>query len=57
MDRYRFDDAYEKVFEYDAGAKGYVFIGSYIAFDINTKMSEAEQTQIVEDELDNNNNI
>ena len=49
MDRYRFDDAYGNLYEYDEDARGYVFIGSYLAFGINKNMSESEQIRIVEE--------
>lgn len=48
MEKYRFDDAYQKVYEYDESAKCYVNIGSYFAFGIDAGMSESEKTQIVE---------
>ena len=50
MEKYRFDDAYEKVYEYDEAAQAYVFCGSYLAYGINSKMSEEEQLRIVEND-------
>ena len=47
-DRYRFDDAYEKVYEYENGA--YFFIGNYIAFGINKSMSEEEMIKIIKEQ-------
>lgn len=49
--KYRFDDTYEKVYEYDKDAAGFVFIGSYFAFGINSDMSEAEKTRIVYEDM------
>ena len=49
MERYRFDDAYGKVYEYNGSAKAYLFIGSYFAFGITAKMSDAEKERIVEE--------
>ena len=50
MDKYRFDDAYEKVYEYNEDAQAYVFCGSYIAYGITAQMSEEEQLRIVEND-------
>lgn len=51
MGKYRFDNNYEKVYEYDEKQKAYIFIGTYFAFDIDKKMSDAEKTKIVEEDL------
>lgn len=40
MDEYRFDDAYEKIYEYDNKARAYLFIGTYLAYGINAPMSD-----------------
>jgi len=50
MNKYRFDDAYSKVYEYDEECNAYIFVGSYIAYGINAKMSEEEKTHIVENQ-------
>ena len=47
-DKYRFDDAYGKVYEYDEGACAYIYIGSYLAFGITAKMSEKKQISKVQ---------
>jgi len=46
-DRYRFDDAYRKVYEYDEDARAYIHIGSYLTFGITAKMSDKTKAQIV----------
>lgn len=53
MEKYRFDDAYGKVYEYNADARAYIHIGSYAAFGITTKMSEEKQIATVERERRN----
>jgi len=45
MDKYRFDDAYEKVFELDRDY--YVFIGTYRSFGIDPEMSDTQKSDIV----------
>lgn len=45
---YRFDDAYEKVYRLDAGA--YIFRGSYLAYGINSNMTDEEKTLEVEEQ-------
>ena len=47
-DRYRFDDAYGKVYEYDNESKAYVFYGSYDACDIDASMSDETKQAIIE---------
>lgn len=49
MEKYRFDDAYEKVFEYDNESNAYLFYGTYFDIGINQEMSEAEKIQTVEE--------
>jgi len=51
-DKYRFDDAYEKVYEYDVDSNAYIFTGSYLAYGITAKMSDEQKTQIVENDND-----
>lgn len=46
MKRFRFDDAYGKVYEYDEDAQAYVFYASYFACGIKADMSENEKTQL-----------
>ena len=41
-DKYRFDDAYEKVYEYDAESQA-IHIGSYFWFSITADMSDKEK--------------
>ncbi len=48
MDRYRFDDAYCKVYEYDSSRKAYLFLGSYYAFEITARMTTRKKVRIVE---------
>ena len=48
MDRFRFDDNYEKIYEYENGA--YVFIGSYFSYGITKKMKDAKKIKIIEEE-------
>jgi hypothetical protein len=43
MKRFRFDDACEKVYEYDEDAQAYVFYASYFACEIEANMSENEK--------------
>ena len=50
MEKYRFDDAYGKVYEYDNAQKGYIHIGSYFAFGLNPDMPEAEKIRIVDED-------
>ena len=48
MERYRFDDAYGNVYEYNGSAMAYLFMGSYFAFGITAKMSDAKKRRIVD---------
>ena len=48
MDSLRFDDAYQKVYEYDSKARAYVFLGSYFAYGIGPDMSEERKRETVE---------
>ena len=50
-EKYRFDDAYEKVYEYDKDSNSYINLGSYHAFGIDKSMSETEMIEIVESDL------
>ena len=51
MERFRFDNAYGKVFEFDKSQDAYVFVGTYIAFGINSKMSDDQKKEIVTESL------
>jgi hypothetical protein len=48
MEKYRFDDAYQKVYEYDPGQKAYLFVGTYLVFGITSKMSHKKKVSRVE---------
>ena len=48
MKKYRFDDSYEKVYEYENGS--YLFIGSYFSYGITKKMKDEEKIKIIEEE-------
>lgn len=48
MKKYRFDDSYEKVYEYDAEQDAYVFIGTYYNFNITKNDSYSEAVEKVE---------
>jgi len=50
MKKFRFDDAYEKVYEYSPDAHAYVFYASYIACGIDASMPENEQLRIVKED-------
>lgn len=50
MAKYRFDDTYEKVYEYDEEARAYIFCGSYLAYGITPEMSQEKQLQLVEED-------
>ena len=46
MKRFRFDDAYSKVYEYDDDAQAYIFYASYFACGITADMSENEKIRL-----------
>lgn len=48
MERFRFDDAYGKVYEYDESAAAYIFYGSYFACGIDKSMDYDEAVKAVE---------
>ena len=48
MEKYRIDNAYGKVYEWDRSSGAYVFCGSFYAFGITSHMSEAEQLRVIE---------
>ena len=47
-ERYRIDDAYEKVYEYNEDQNAYIFIGSFLSFGITKKMSTKKQIEKIE---------
>jgi hypothetical protein len=49
---YRFDDAYEKVYEYDRERSAYVFFATYLALGIKPKMRNKTKLQLVYAHLD-----
>lgn len=51
--KYRFDDSYSKVYEYDRNQNAYIFIGTYFSFNIDKDSSEAEKIVRIEYELYN----
>ena len=51
MEKFRFDNAYENIYEYDGEANGYVYIGSYLGFGINSAMDESTKIMLVEEVL------
>ena len=51
MEKFRFDNAYENIYEYDGEANGYVYIGSYLGFGINSAMDESTKIMMVEEVL------
>lgn len=42
-DMYRFDDAYERIYEYSHENDAYIFIGTYVTYSITRDMSDAEK--------------
>jgi hypothetical protein len=48
MDKYRFDDAYGKVYEYDETQRAYIFCGTYFAYGIKANMPESKKVLLVE---------
>ena len=48
IEQYRFDDAYEKVYEYDNGT--YIYFGSYFGLGITSEMSDDEKIEKCEEE-------
>jgi len=49
MEKYRFDDAYQKVYEYDEESSAYIHCGSYFAYGIKPKMSYEQKKRIAEE--------
>ena len=54
MEKFRIDNAYNQVFEYDDEENGYVFYGSFFSIGITDKMSESKQLKIIEDDYYSN---
>lgn len=50
MKKYRFDNAYESVYEYDKNQKAYIYIGSYYAYEITKRMSYQQAVRKIESE-------
>ena len=50
MDKYRFDDAYQKVYEYSSDARAFIFAGNYEYFGISSEQSDEEKAGLVEDQ-------
>ena len=48
MEKYRFDDAYERVYVYDNEAACYLHAGTYLAYGIDSKMSDDEKAAKIE---------
>tara|TARA_R110000764_G_scaffold114065_1_gene201173 strand:+ start:385 stop:612 length:228 start_codon:yes stop_codon:yes gene_type:complete len=44
---YRFDDAYESVYEYDDDANAYVYLMSYPSADIDTTQALATKVRLI----------
>ena len=47
MEKFRIDNAYEKVYSYDADENAYYFYGSFYAIGINRNMSRSQQLDII----------
>lgn len=54
MDEFRFDNAYKDVYQYDSDQGAYVYIGSYLMFDIIPKMSKDKKIERVKKTLSSN---
>lgn len=53
MKKYRIDNSYGTVYEYDKEAKAYIFFGKFHVFGITPKMSESQQIKRIERSLNN----
>ena len=53
IDRWRIENATEKVYEYSKFMKAYVFYGTFFAIGLNKRMSAAEKLRIVENDCYN----
>ena len=52
MEKYRFDDAYETVHEYDPDANAYIFCGKYHTYGITSELGEAEKIGLLLEPID-----
>jgi len=50
MERFRFDDDYRKVYEFDEDANAYMHVGSYLAFGIDAGMDDNEKIKMVDED-------
>lgn len=48
-DKYRFDDAYRRVYKYNSGANAYIHLCSYLQADIKSNMRESTKTARADD--------
>ena len=53
-ERFRIDDAYGAVYEYDEDSNAYIFCGKFHTFGITPVMSEAKQIKKITDAIDEN---
>ena len=47
-EKYRFDDAYSAVYEYDGDSNAYIYIGSYLAYGLDASMTEEKMIEAME---------
>ena len=50
MEKYRFDDAYKRVYVYDNDAACYLHAGTYHAYGLTSNMTDEEKTREVEEQ-------
>ena len=50
MKKWRIDNVYEKVYEYDEEAGAYIHYAGFFAIGINSNMSKDEQIRIIEED-------
>jgi len=53
MKKWRLDDAYGKVYEYDEDSNAYIFYCTYFAAGIKDSMSECEKIRLIEEDYYN----
>lgn len=46
-ERFRFDDQYKTIYEYDEQSNTYLFFGKYEFFGLSTDMNDEEKTEIL----------
>ena len=51
-EKYKFDNAYESIYEWNDNANAYLFLGSYYSFGITKEMSHAEAVAIIENDFE-----